>query len=323
MSRLFVISGHGAGDCGAVGNGYQEAERVRALATKIKEYGGDNVILSDFALNSYQSNIIGKGLVPKDCIILELHLDSSTSASAKGGHVIIHGNFKADKYDNALATMISTMFPGRSSTIVGRTDLANVKRAAAKGYNYRLMECCFISNADDIAKFNANIDNLAQKILGCFDIAVKEDIVVKETPTVAKHPVDDKISVTYQVWDDVKNAWLPNVVDTTDYAGIFGHDVCGVFANLTKGNIIYKVHTKGGRWLPEVKNREDYAGILNKPIDALMMKTDTGKTIRYAVHLRRSNRWLPSVTGYNENDYNNGFAGIFGQEIDGVKIYIE
>ena len=139
----------------------------------------------------------------------------------------------------------------------------------------------------------------------------------------ASAPTDEKISVIYQVWDDVGNAWLPKVVDLTDYAGIFGHDVCAVFAKLTRGNIFYKVHTKDGKWLPEVKNREDYAGLYNKPIDALMMRTDTGKTIKYAVHLRRSNRWLPFVTGYNTADSNNGFAGIIGQEIDAIKIYIE
>ncbi len=139
----------------------------------------------------------------------------------------------------------------------------------------------------------------------------------------ASAPVNEKISVKYQVWDDVGNAWLPVVTDLTDYAGIFGHDVCAVFAELTKGNIFYKVHTKDGRWLPEVKNREDYAGLFNKPIDALMMRTDTGRTIKYAVHLRRSGRWLPFVTGYNEKDSNNGFAGILGQEIDAIKIYIE
>ncbi len=180
-NKLYIISGHGAGDSGAVGNGYQEAERVRALATKIKEYGSDNVILADFNINSYKSNIIGKGLVPKDSLILELHLDSSTNKSAKGGHVIINADFKADKYDERLATMISTMFPGRSQIIVGRTDLANVNRAAECGYNYRLMECCFISNADDIKKFNASLDLIAKEILKCFDIAV-----IESKPTVAK-----------------------------------------------------------------------------------------------------------------------------------------
>ena len=172
MAKLFVIPGHGAGDNGACGNGFKEAERVRALAQKIKDFGGDNIILSDFSLNSYESNIIGKGLVPKDCRILELHLDSYTSKLSKGGHIIIHSDFEPDKYDNALAKMISEMFPGRSDSIVKRNDLANVNRALAKGYNYRLIECCFISNADDIKKFNANIDKLAKEILTCFEIKI-------------------------------------------------------------------------------------------------------------------------------------------------------
>ena len=137
-------------------------------------------------------------------------------------------------------------------------------------------------------------------------------------PTPA--PAPSKPDVTYQVWDDVKNKWLPNVKNDSDYAGIFGHDVCAVFANLSRGNIFYKVHYKGGKWLPEVKNRTDYAGLFNKPIDGLMMKTDTGAKLYYRVHLRRSNKWLPWVTGYNANDNNNGYAGIIGQEIDGIQI---
>lgn len=193
MSKLFIIPGHGAGDCGAVGNGYQEAERVRALAQRIKDFGGDDVVLSDFSLNSYEANIIGKGLVPKGYKILELHMDSSEHSSAKGGHVIINGKFKADEYDNALAKMISGMFPGRSQTIVGRTDLANVNRSASMGYNYRLMECGFISNADDVQKFNSRMDEIAKGILGCFNIGVK---AVKEekpqpTPTPARKTVDE------------------------------------------------------------------------------------------------------------------------------------
>lgn len=171
-NKIFVIPGHGAGDSGAVGNGYKEAERVRTLATKIKEYGGDNVILADFNLNAYRSNIIGNAQVPKGCLILELHLDSTTNPTAHGGHVIINANFKADEYDEALAKMISTMFPGRAKTIVGRTDLANVRRAAEKGYNYRLLECCFISNDADIKKFNCEMDRLAKEILACFEISV-------------------------------------------------------------------------------------------------------------------------------------------------------
>lgn len=127
------------------------------------------------------------------------------------------------------------------------------------------------------------------------------------------------VDITYQTWDDVKNKWLPNVVNDSDYAGIFGHDVCCVYANASVGNVFYKVHYKGGKWLPEVKNRDDYAGLYNKPIDGFMIKSDT-KQITYRVHLRRTNKWLPWVTGYNQNDSNNGYAGILGQEIDAIQI---
>lgn len=129
----------------------------------------------------------------------------------------------------------------------------------------------------------------------------------------------DKVDITYQTWDDVKNAWLPNVINDSDYAGLFGHDVCSVYANASIGNVYYKVHYKGGKWLPEVKNRENYAGLYNKPIDGFMIKSDT-KQLTYRVHLRRSNKWLPWVTGYNQNDSKNGYAGILGQEIDAIQI---
>ena len=129
------------------------------------------------------------------------------------------------------------------------------------------------------------------------------------------------VAIVYQTWDDVKNIWLPNVTSDSDYAGIFGHDVCSVYANLAEGDCIYKVHTQGGGWLPEVKNREDYAGIFNKPIDAFMIQaTNPDIQIYYQVHIRGGN-WLPYVTGYNISDSNNGYAGIIGKPIDGVRMY--
>ena len=135
----------------------------------------------------------------------------------------------------------------------------------------------------------------------------------------------DKIDVIYQVWNNVREAWLSQVKNVEDYAGIYGQSICAVFAELSEGNIYYKVHTKGlfGRWLPEVKNREDYAGILGKPIDAVMLRTDTGKKIWYSVHLKDDKRWLPYVCGYNEKDKVKGFAGLYGKEIDAIRMYIE
>lgn len=197
MAKLFIIAGHGAGDPGACGNGYSEAERVRALAGRVKAYGGNYVMVGDTNRNWYADNGISRLDIPKDYQILELHMDSGVS-SAKGGHVIINGKYTADKYDTALASMISSIFPGRAKTIVGRTDLANPNRAARKGYSYRLMECGFISNANDVNVFNSRIDDIAKGILSVFGIIVGGTASVK--PTVApvqSQPIQssDKIAV--------------------------------------------------------------------------------------------------------------------------------
>lgn len=174
MSKLFIIPGHGAGDPGACGHGYQEAERVRTLAAKIKELGGDNVIIGDTTKNWYKSKMVNNTNIPKGSFVLELHMDSSTSPSAKGAHVIVDANLKPDKYDEALAKFISGIFPGRSQTLVGRNDLANPNRAQAAGINYRLMECGFISNANDVQMFHLRMDDIAKGILECFGFGVED-----------------------------------------------------------------------------------------------------------------------------------------------------
>mgnify|MGYP005769070501 CR=1 FL=1 len=172
-NHLYVIAGHGAGDPGACGNGFQEAERVRVLAQRIKDFGGDAVTLHPFHDNAYASNAISTMTAPKEWQIVELHMDSGP-ASAHGGHVIYHGDYKPDPYDVALANGVANLFPGRASKLVGRKDLANVKRAARRGYGYRLVENGFISNAGDVATFNSRIDDLAKIYLAAFCIDAGE-----------------------------------------------------------------------------------------------------------------------------------------------------
>lgn len=170
MALLFLISGHGDGDPGAAGNGYQEYERVRALAAKIKEIGGDEVILGDASKNWYKEKLFDTFQFPAGCSIMELHMDAGVS-SAKGGHVIIKDGFSPDAYDNALAGVMAKYFPGRSQLIVGRDNLYNVNISAKRGLNYRLVEFGFITNLNDVNTFNTQMDAIATDVLGCFGIA--------------------------------------------------------------------------------------------------------------------------------------------------------
>lgn len=81
--------------------------------------------------------------------------------------------------------------------------------------------------------------------------------------------------------------------------------------------ITYKVKA-GGSWLPAVTDLEDYAGITGNPITDVAIRVSKGD-VKYRVHVKGEG-WLPYVTGYDTDDYNNGYAGN-GKEIDAVEVY--
>ena len=83
-------------------------------------------------------------------------------------------------------------------------------------------------------------------------------------------------------------------------------------------NVYYRVRTQKHGWLPEVKNLDDYAGYEDSPITGVAIRVDKGR-IEYQVHTMNG-RWLGKVSGYNINDFNNGYAGD-GNIIDCIKIY--
>lgn len=83
-------------------------------------------------------------------------------------------------------------------------------------------------------------------------------------------------------------------------------------------NVYYQVKTQKHGWLPIVKNNEDYAGWEDSPITDVAIKVDKG-SVKYRVHVK-GGQWLPYVTGFNLNDYNNGYAGN-GKVIDAIEVY--
>ena len=83
-------------------------------------------------------------------------------------------------------------------------------------------------------------------------------------------------------------------------------------------NVYYRVKTQKHGWLSEVKNLNDYAGWENSPITGVAIKVDKG-SIKYRVHIK-GGQWLPYVTGYDINNYINGWAGN-NLAIDLIEVY--
>jgi len=125
----------------------------------------------------------------------------------------------------------------------------------------------------------------------------------------------------YRVRDDNYYVWFPDVVNDSDYAGLYGDAVSGFQLNITKGNVRYAASVKDYGWLPFVANREDYAGseYRGQNIDALCIYSDV--PLAYRVHILGGD-WLPWVDSRNADISNPdaGFAGIIGSVIDGVQV---
>lgn len=83
-------------------------------------------------------------------------------------------------------------------------------------------------------------------------------------------------------------------------------------------SVTYRVKS-GGKWGAAVTDMKGCAGTVGKPITDIAVKFGQG-TCKYRVHVKSTKKWLPWVTGYNINDYNNGYAGN-GKEIDAIQIY--
>ncbi len=176
MARLFVICGHGDGDPGACAGGETEAANVRELAAALKEAGGPAVTVLDVAKDPYKEccrdahgyNTALKAMAGGDPVV-ELHQDDA-GAGARGGHVIIAEGLEADAYDEAMADAIAGLFPGRADKLAHRGNIKTVNRAKAYGINYRLLECCFISDEGDRVRFHDQMPQLVAAILGAFGI---------------------------------------------------------------------------------------------------------------------------------------------------------
>ncbi len=123
--------------------------------------------------------------------------------------------------------------------------------------------------------------------------------------------------------EDVRNY---NESNADGYAGITNRPIDGIRASLTRGDIVYRVHTIGGKYLNWVKNlgaaEAGYAGLYGKDIDGVQMYI--AGIEEYAVEYRVSltgKGYLPWVRNYKA-DTADGYAGIYGKAIDRIQIRI-
>lgn len=162
--KILLIAGHGAGDPGAVGNGYNEADLAREFVTLLKlqldKYA--DVTMFDLSKNPYEYfKTISFNFKEYD-YVLEVHFNSYKEVAANGVEILVHPAEKSVGVENAIINYITDLgFKNRG--VKTRTDLRNMNVCKGQqGVSYALLEVCFISNKHDMQMYVENKSDIVK-----------------------------------------------------------------------------------------------------------------------------------------------------------------
>lgn len=305
MKKNMIDAGHGGYDSGAPGlHRCLEKDIVLDIANRVNKYLENqdieniNTRTTDiFVSLNERTNKANKLGVNS---FVSIHCNNVGNSSAKGLETYCY-KFKyralADAIHNELIQ--EDLYTRNRGVKEGNLHVVRETNMDAC-----LVELGFTTNEDDYNLIMNNKDRFAKAIAKG---------ICKFNGVTWKNTNKETVDVTYQVYS--KGIWLSNVVNLSDYAGIYGNPIQAIYASLNKGCIKYRVHTRGS-WLPWVVDRQDYAGILNSNADGLQMQLIDleGYSVKYRVYA--DGRWLPWVIDLRD------YAGIYGKFIEGVQVII-
>lgn len=170
--NILLIAGHGAGDPGAVGCGYQEATETRKMATAVKplleEYGA-KVTMYDQNKNAY-SVLCNGGSLPLSGVdyVIEFHLnagvgDTGGNGVTTGTEILVDASEAGTTVEQAILNKICALgFKNRG--VKRRNDLLVQNTVTNNGVSHALIETCFIDDKDDMKLYAAKFQAIAQAI---------------------------------------------------------------------------------------------------------------------------------------------------------------
>ena len=164
--RILLIAGHGAGDCGAIGNGYRESdltrELVKMIGSLLNPYA--SVTIYDTNRNAFKDLKQGSFKVGQFDYALEVHFNAFSKASAKGTEIYVTTAEKTIGVEKRIMQNLSKFFTLRDSDGVKVKDFAVIRNLKAKGISSALLEVCFITNSEDMKIYQGSKVQIAKAI---------------------------------------------------------------------------------------------------------------------------------------------------------------
>lgn len=136
----------------------------------------------------------------------------------------------------------------------------------------------------------------------------------------------EKPTLTYRVFADGR--WYDEVKGLSNIAGRKKQAISAVAVKVSKGDIKYRVHLLNGDWLDWVDgydindSNNGYAGIKGKVIDAVQVEFSGVGDYKATYRARKQgkNKFMPYQHNTEKDSSQDGYAGLFGNKIDGLQI---
>ena len=170
--KLLLIAGHGAGDPGAVGNGYQEATETRKVVAALTQAleGCCDVDTYPTSRNAYADYTAGQltktAQFARYDYVLEIHFNAVTASTAdgktKGTEIYVTTAEPSTAVEQAMVAAIAAV--GLTNRGVKRNNWAVINQARRAGASSALLEICFIDDADDMNVYKAKQADIVEAI---------------------------------------------------------------------------------------------------------------------------------------------------------------
>lgn len=190
--KILLISGHGAGDPGAVGtcNGktYKEADLTREvvtlLAAKLKKCASVTVYdQKRNAYTDYKNGVLNSLAHFEDFdFVLEIHFNAfkTDKGDGKNKGVEIYAKSGSAIEGNIVKNVAALGFTNRG---VKSNGFAVINTARSKGARAALLEVCFIDDADDMKLYLNKKNQIVDAIVKGFGFATSEEKPKGQTTT--------------------------------------------------------------------------------------------------------------------------------------------
>lgn len=166
--KILLIAGHGAGDSGAIGCGYKEADLTREVVTLVKSKLSSyaTVEIADMSVNWFDN----RAKLPLNDVdyVLEVHFnacvnDVKGNGATTGTEIYVTLDEKGTTVEENIIKGIAGL--GLRNRGVRRKNWAVIKHCKNRGISSALLETCFIDDADDMKIYKAKKDSIAEAIV--------------------------------------------------------------------------------------------------------------------------------------------------------------